>query len=202
MTATGRLLARPLFYRLWQAPFAEEKFAPVLRHNDMATVRRVLDVGCGPGINTHHFVGADYLGIDVNERYVDFARRRHRRDFRVADATKFRVPAGERFDFVLVNSFLHHLPDSASRRLLAHLSSMLTRGGHIHVLELELPERMSVARLLALTDRGDHPRALDAWHELLTESFEPVVFEPYRLGGWGRAGLTLWNMVYFKGRVR
>jgi SAM-dependent methyltransferase len=202
VSAAGRLLARPLSYRLWQTPFAEEKFAPVLRHNDLARVRRVLDVGCGPGTNTHHFAGVDYLGIDVNERYVEYARRRHRRDFMVVDATEFTVPAGERFDFVLVNSFLHHLPDGAARRLLAHLSSVLTNEGHIHVLELELPEHPSVARLLARMDRGDHPRPLKAWRELLAESFEPVVFEPYRRGGWGWAGATLWNMVYFKGRAR
>jgi hypothetical protein len=28
---------------------------------------------------------------------------------------------------------------------------------------------------------------------------EPVVFEPYPLGA---AGMTFWNMIYFKGRVR
>lgn len=117
----------------------------------------------------------------------------------VADATEFTVAAGDRFDFVLVNSFLHHIPDRGARRLLAHLSSVLTGDGHVHVLELELPERPSVARLLARLDRGDHPRPLDAWRQLLTESFDPVVFEPYRLGGPGWAGLTLWNMVYFKG---
>ena len=171
----------------------------MLRHNDLGSVRRVLDVGCGPGTNTHHFDGVDYLGIDVNERYVAYARRRYSRDFVVGDAIEFTVPAGERFDFVLINSFLHHVPDAAVRRLLAHLSSVLTDEGHVHVLELELPEQPSVARLLARVDRGDHPRPLQAWRELLTESFEPVIFEPYGLGG---AGVTLWNMVYFKGRAR
>jgi SAM-dependent methyltransferase len=202
VSAAGRLLARPLSYRLWQKPFAEAKFAPVLRHNDLAGVRRVLDVGCGPGTNTQHFAGVDYLGIDVNERYVEYARRLHSRDFMVADATEFTVPEGERFDFVLVNSFLHHIPDVAVRRLLAHLSTVLTNEGHIHVMELELPEHPSVARLLARMDRGDHPRPLKTWRELLSESFDPVVFEPYPLGGPGWAGLTLWKMVYFKGRVR
>jgi len=200
--ATGRLLARPLSYRLWQAPFAEAKFAPILRHNDMAKVRRVLDVGCGPGTNAAHFEGTEYTGIDVNERYVEYARGRYGREFVVADATDFTVPPGERFDFVLVNSFLHHIPDEAVRRLLSHLGSVLTSDGHIHVLELVLPARPSLATLLARLDRGEHPRPLREWRELLTQSFAPVVFEPYPLGGWDRAGPTLWNMVYFKGARR
>jgi SAM-dependent methyltransferase len=185
LSLSGEMLERPLSYRLWQAPFAESKFSPVLRHNDLGRVRRVLDVGCGPGTNTHHFAGVDYLGIDLNEAYVDYARRLHGRDFEVADATEFEVPAGERFDFVLINSFLHHIDDD----------------GCIHVMELVLPPELSAGRALARLDRGDFARPLEHWRSLLGESFEEVVFEPYRLGipRWRRT--TLWHMVYFKGRA-
>lgn len=196
------MLERPLSYRLWQAPFAESKFSPIPRHNDLGRVRRVLDVGCGPGTNTHHFENVDYLGIDLNEAYVDYARRLHGRSFEVADATTFEVPEGERFDFVLINSFLHHIGDEDVRRLLAHLSTVLDEGGCIHVMELVLPEELSAGRLLARLDRGDHARPLADWRRLLGESFDEVVFEPYRLGlpRWRRT--TLWNMVYFKGGKR
>ena len=83
--------------------------------------------------------------------------------------------------------------------MLAQLGSVLTDEGHIHVLELELPRQPSVARLLARLDRGEHPRRSSAWRELLADSFETVVFEPYALAG---AGVTLWRMLYFKGRAR
>jgi hypothetical protein len=69
----------------------------------------------------------------------------------------------------------------------------------VHILDLVLPARPSVSRLLARADRGAYPRPLDQWRELFTTSFEPVVFEPYPLGA---GGVTLWNMVYFKGRAR
>ncbi len=198
-TASDRILEQPLSYRLWQAPFAEAKFAPVLRHNDLGAVERVLDVGCGPGTNAAHFDAADYVGIDLNPRYVDDAERRYGRDFRVADATEFSVPEGERFDFILINSFLHHIPDPPVRELLANLRRALAPGGHIHIMELVLPPRPNVGRLLARLDRGDHARPLQAWRELLGEHFDAVVFEPYRLGaGWTEA-TTLWHMVYFKG---
>lgn len=202
MTATSRFLGRPRSYRLWQAPFAEAKLAPALRHNDLNGVRRVLDVGCGPGTNAGQFrTGVDYLGVDINPRYIEYARRRFDLDFMVADATRLEVEEGERFDFVLVNSFLHHIPDDEVDQLLAHLSTVVSDDGHIHVLELERPKTRSIARLLADLDRGDYPRPLGRWRELLTRHFAPVVCEPYPLGG-PRGVPVLWNMIYFKGRPR
>lgn len=197
--ASDRILRQPLSYRLWQAPFAEAKFAPVLRHNDLAAISRVLDVGCGPGTNAGHFSSSDYVGIDLNRHYIEDARRRHGRDFRVADATEFSVPEGERFDFILINSFLHHIPDRPVRELLANLRRALAPGGHIHVIELVLPARRNIGRALARLDRGDHARPLDDWRDLLGASFETVVFEPYRLGWAWTEATTLWQMVYFKG---
>lgn len=199
MKFRARLMGHALAYRVWQAPFAERKLVPLFAHNDLQRARRVLDVGCGPGTNTHHFAGADYLGIDFNRGYVESARRRHGRDFIVADVTTYRVPADRRFDLILANSLFHHIDDASTRRTLAHLATLLTDDGHVHILDLVLPARPSVSRLLARADRGAYPRPLGQWRELFTTSFEPVVFEPYPLGA---GGVTLWNMVYFKGRAR
>jgi trans-aconitate methyltransferase len=82
-------------YRLWQAPFAEQKFAPVLANDDLRRVRRLLDVGCGPGTNTRYFAKVECLGIDFNQRYVESARRGHGRDFVVADVRSYRPTPGE-----------------------------------------------------------------------------------------------------------
>ncbi|HEV3275386.1 MAG TPA: class I SAM-dependent methyltransferase [Terriglobia bacterium] len=197
MGLSERIIEHELPYRLWQAPFAEDKFSPVLAHNDLARVRRVLDVGCGPGTNTHHFMGADYLGLDCNRHYIESARRRHRRNFVVADVTCYQADVGERFDFILVNSFLHHIDTPNARRILAHLSGLLAEDGHVHILELVLPNRLSPARFLARMDRGEFPRPIEEWRAMFSQSFEPICFEPYPLKA---LGTTLWNMVYFKGR--
>lgn len=198
VNVTARVLEETLAYRLWMAPFAERKFAPILAHNDLARVTRVLDVGCGPGTNTQHFAGAAYLGLDINTRYVEDARRRLGRDFRAVDVTTYVVTDAERYDFILVNSFLHHLAIPDVRRILIHLNTLLSEDGHVHILDLELPDRQSVARRLARWDRGGYARSLPEWRELFDDTFETVVFEPYPVG---MLGVTLWNMVYFKGRV-
>ena len=85
MSLATAALERTWVYRAWQAPFAGQKFVPVLVHNSMANVRRVMDVACGPGTNTQFFNQADYLGIDLNESYIENARKRHRGKFAVAD---------------------------------------------------------------------------------------------------------------------
>jgi SAM-dependent methyltransferase len=192
-------LEYPLVYRLWQAPFVEQKFRPILAHNDFGAVRRVLDVGCGPGTNTAQFAACDYLGIDLNPRYIKQAQRRHRRQFMVADVTTYTAPPGERYDFILLNSLLHHLDAPDTRRILSRLSALLAEGGHVHVLDLVLPGQPGVARWFARHDRGKFPRPLAEWQNIFTSIFDPAVFEPFALTA---LGTVLWEMVYFKGRAK
>src|SRR6202040_4264101 len=106
--------------------FAEKKLEPLRRHNDVSKVSRVLDVGCGPGTNARHFSHADYLGLDLNPAYVEYARRRYSNRCELADVTHYSAPSSEPFDFVLVNSLLHHIDAPNTRRLLAHLATLLS----------------------------------------------------------------------------
>jgi SAM-dependent methyltransferase len=198
MNLTDTLLEQSSVYRLWQAPFATRKFAPVLAHNNVSRINRVLDVGCGPGTNSRQFTHAKYLGIDINPAYVESARRRFRREFVVADARTYRADPEGRFDFILVNSFLHHIATADVVELLSNLRSFLTDDGSIHVLEPVMPSGWPLARLLAYADRGKFVRPLQEWKAILTGVFHPIVLEPYSLKG---AGITLWNMIYFKGSV-
>ena len=128
-----------------------------------------------------------------------FARQRTGREFVVADVTKYEVADDRRFDLILANSLFHHIDSESTRRILAHLATLLSPDGHVHIFDLVLPERASIARMLARADRGDYPRPLEEWRALFEEAFEPQVFEPYDLGA---RGVSLWNMVYFKGSAR
>ncbi|MGH9529600.1 MAG: class I SAM-dependent methyltransferase [Terriglobales bacterium] len=199
MSIVETVLEYPAVYRAWQAPFAEQKFAPVLAHNDLKRVKRVLDVGCGPGTNTHHFVQSDYLGLDLNESYIRHARRRRGRDFIAADVREYRAEPMDKFDFILVNSFLHHVDTPQVLKILTHLNSLLTDDGHVHILELVMPPDPSVARLLARWDRGKFTRPVKEWEAIFSQTFEPFLFEPFPLTG---MGMTLWSFVYFKGRPK
>lgn len=192
----ARLLERPVVYRAWQAPFVDEKFAPVARALEQWPPRRVLDVGCGPGTNAARFAAAEYVGLDINPRYLEVARSQHAGTFVCADLATADLSHLGAFDTVLVNSVLHHLPDDAVKRLLARLVLRLASGARVHVLELVQPDRPSLPSLMAHLDRGRHARSLSAWRALLEAHLDIEVFAPYRFG------FGLWAMVHVQGKGR
>ena len=194
-----KFLEQPIVYGTWQKPCADAKIRPVLENNDLKKVRRVLDVGCGPGTNTGYFLHTNYLGVDINPDYIEVARRKHRKEFMVADVTKMTLETTEAFDFILVNSFFHHIPDEAVLRILRSIAGLLSEDGAIHVLDLTLPEEPSVARWMAKMDRGNYPRPLNTLRSLIADVFEIEIEQPYPVH---LAGMICWRMIYFKGRKR
>lgn len=154
----------------------------------------MLDVGCGAGTNAGHFKDADYVGIDINERYLQLARTRFRGEFINADLTKADLPSLGHFDTIVINSFLHHLGDADVERILAQVAKVLAADGRVHILELVLPERKTRGSMMARLDRGRYARPYAQWREMFGAAFEPVVVEPY-FYGW-----RLWSMIYFQGR--
>jgi SAM-dependent methyltransferase len=199
MNVLNYLLEQTAVYSLWQAPFATAKLAPLLAHNNIGRARRVLDVGCGPGTNTRLFADADYLGVDINPKYIAHARAKYKRPFVVADVSGYEEMPASGYDFILVNSFLHHLDRADNGKILQRLQGWLSPDGHIHLLELVMPKEPSVARFLARADRGKFVRPIAEWRGIFEEHLEIAVFEPYPMR---MMGTTLWNMVYCKARAK
>ena len=99
---------------------------------------RVLDVGCGQGIDVAQFArhGADAYGVDLTPRHVELARRHLevsglRADVRVGDAERLPFDDGF-FDRVTSNGVLHHTPDMPSA--LREIRRVLRPDGGANVL--------------------------------------------------------------------
>ena len=90
-----------------------------------------------------------------------------------------------------LNSFLHHIDTPSVVRLLRNLVTLLSPDGRVHILELVMPARPSIARVLAQLDRGDYPRPVETWRALFRDVFESEVEEEYPLTG---VGIVLWAL--------
>ena len=194
--ATDRLLEVPFVYKAWQAPFAAAKLRPFLANVDLASTRRVLDIGCGPGTNAPVFAGRDYVGIDINPEYIRLASSRYPGRWVVGDVTDEAIFPDERFDCVFANSLMHHLDDDSVRHLLKRMARLTSPGGRVHILDLVLPPHASAGRVLARLDRGRFARPIEQWRALFNEHLREERFQPY---SFGLPLMPLWSMVYFVG---
>ena len=192
MAGIRDILDLPIMYRIWQFPFAYQKMKPVRKDSSLSQAVEVLDVGCGPGTNAKYFTHAKYLGLDINERYIQNAKRRYPGEFLQCDVCTYQPNDGQAFDYIFLNSFLHHIDDENTYKIL-------TPNGSIHILDLVLPEKRCIARWLARNDRGDFARPITRWREIFSDVFSTIHCEPFAVRG---IGVKLWSMVYFKGAQR
>ena len=131
---------------------------------------RTLDLGCGPGAFADLFDGDDYVGADLNARYIDYARHHRKGTFVVSDARKVELP-DRRFDQILIFGLLHHLSDEDTRAVLAESRRLLEPGGRILAIE-DIPavSRLNlIGHLLHNIENGEHIRPAEDYKRLYTE---------------------------------
>lgn len=129
----------------------------------------VVDIGCGIG-SYARITRGEYLGIDLNCRFIDYARRKHKRpnqSFRCINAMTL-VDEERTFELALMVDFLHHLSDAECVQLL-RASGRLARN-HVVSFEPVTYQPHPVGRWIVEHDRGEHPRPLDALHHLFEEA--------------------------------
>ncbi len=92
--------------------------------------KRVLDLGCGPGILTDYFrrKGAKISGVDISKKEIEIARSEFKGiDFKVASAYKLPYPPNT-FDMVISSWVIHYLDLD---RALKEVRRVLKKGGFL-----------------------------------------------------------------------
>ena len=108
------------------------RFREVTKHLP-ATVRRIIDLGCGPGT----FLGnlqkpyERAVGIDLAAPQIDYARQTYRRpglEFRVGDTAAL-DPAQDLFDAAVRIEVIEHLRPEDTQKFLGSIRDLLVPGG-------------------------------------------------------------------------
>ena len=144
---------------------------------------RSLDLACGPGAFSDLFGGDDYVGVDLNRRYIDHARRHRRGTFVVGDARQVELPDG-RFDQILIFGLLHHLSDADVCAVLRECRRLLVAGGLALVIE-DIPTISKlnlIGHLIHNVENGEHIRPPEEYRRLYAETLSVEHEEILRSG--------------------
>jgi SAM-dependent methyltransferase len=175
--------ARDLYDRILGMPFVYDRVRPmVVGGIDMSSVYDraettqddlVLDIGCGTGDALRYLTTfRRYVGLDVDERAVDLARRRYgqrpgvsfeARLMRESDAVELEPTV------VTLMGLLHHLSDEHAIDLLCTLRSPGTVRRIVTQDVVFLPGE-PLSNLLARLDRGRDCRVPAAYRELARDA--------------------------------
>jgi ubiquinone/menaquinone biosynthesis C-methylase UbiE len=134
----GELGTRGYFEKLLKGRAA---YAPWMAHElgyHDANGLRVLDVGCGQGIDVANFAraGASVTGVDLTPRHVELAQRHLKSlglEGDIVEGDAERLPFPDRsFDRVTSNGVLHHTPHIEAA--IAEIRRVLKPGGEARII--------------------------------------------------------------------
>jgi SAM-dependent methyltransferase len=172
-------LSAPQVYLAYQRLIGARKLRTgVLQYLRPRAGDRLLDIGCGPGELSAHLPSVDYVGFDLSERYIAYARAHHgdHGTFFVGDVAEVDASELGRFDLVLAHGVLHHVDDAAARRIFAIAAQVLRADGRMVTVDGCYDDSQSrVAHFLVAKDRGPEIRTVDGYRALAETAFGDVV---------------------------
>ncbi|MEE9561565.1 MAG: methyltransferase [Thermoanaerobaculia bacterium] len=160
---------------------------------DLSAVRRLLDVGGGPGVyalafarshpQLHAVIFDSEETLEVAQDNIARQKLENRVSIRVGDA--FVDDLGGPYDFIFISNLLHIYSEEENRKLLARCAKALEPGGRLAVKDFLLdPDRLSPAggavfavNMLLSTEGGDSYTAeeVQQWLEDAGLAYESLV---------------------------
>jgi ubiquinone/menaquinone biosynthesis C-methylase UbiE len=155
---------KPRFFLIFrnklQNNLASEK-AVIRKYAKLYKNSKVLDFGCGTGDFCLLFDKFQYVGVDIDEKFIEFAKSRFKGYIfqRINEADPLPFEDGY-FDIILVFGVLHHISGHYIHEVLNELDRVLSSRGQI-ILYDQLPSREQgnfFAKILVKFDKGEFIR--------------------------------------------
>ena len=140
---------------------------------------KILDIGCGTADILAYLPSVEYVGLDINEAYINYAKKRfgHKGIFLATkvDGKTINEFSLHDFDIVLATGLLHHLNDYEASRLFELANSALKPGGRLITLDGCYVKGQSwLARLILSKDRGKYVRTRDEYLSFASRFFKDI----------------------------
>jgi SAM-dependent methyltransferase len=172
------VLTVPAVYTWFQrAVRGNGDFIYVTRHIRPTEGDRILDIGCGTGEVLRYMPRVEYLGFDMDERFVRAANESygHRGTFLCRALGEDGVEDFAPFDIVCATGVLHHLDDNEAVELFKVARKALKPGKRLVTLDGCFVDGQSFLSKFTLSmDRGKHVRTSHEYVELASQVFSEV----------------------------
>ena len=136
-----------------------------------------MDIGCGIGDILNSLPHVQYVGFDINEKYINTAKRRFkgRGEFVCAALQGYNTNGETPFDIVLATGILHHLDDDTCNTLFRLAYRCLRPGGRLITLDgVFTPHQNLLERFFVSHDRGRFVRQKEEYTTLARACFRNV----------------------------
>lgn len=164
-------------YHTWQkmGGFFGARLKAFRDYLDLSKVHRIFDIGCGPGhIIKYIPERIDYIGFDINSRYIASANRRFGsrghfvlRAFDRSAAADYGQP-----DLIIMNGVLHHMDNVCARLTLENIAAVLPDQGVFFGLDgCYRVGQNPISRYLLQNDRGQFVRTALEYQKLVNSVF-------------------------------
>ena len=138
--------------------------------NNRSKTIKILDLGCGSGEMSRFFEDLDYKGIDLNSKYIEFAKNIYKNDFEVMNAQNLKFE-NNTFDYVVVIGVLHHIDDENCNIILNEIKRVIKDTGKIIIIEdVNTQSKIDLlGNIIRKLDVGNHIRTEKEWFKLLSK---------------------------------
>jgi len=172
------VLANPAAYQLWFNLVGGSASAKVLvdEYIQPRVGARILEFGCGPGSIVGYLPQSEYLGFDMNPKYIEQAKRRFPSAHFVCErVSQMSLAKEQSFDIVLALAIVHHLDDTEARQLFQLAYDALKPGGKLVTVDGVWADGQSpIARWLLARDRGEYVRSEREYAGIASQLFTRI----------------------------
>ena len=137
----------------------------------------ILDIGCGPGDILDSLPSVDYWGFDLNDEYINFARKRflNRGKFFCKKVSRDAIPGKDIFDIIMACGVFHHLTDEEASEMFELAYTLLKSGGRFITFDgVYVPDQSYFVRLLLSNDRGKYVRTEEQYRIIAQKYFTDI----------------------------
>ena len=132
----------------------------------------VLELACGTGNIADLFDSVNYIGVDIDQGYIWFAKAQSQKEFLVADVCQLCF-SERNFSWVIAVGLFHHLSDADTLSTMKEVQRVLNRGGQMVIIDAIPPvSKLNIlGHILRKLDRGNYIRHIEQYKRLFGEHF-------------------------------